>query len=51
MVKQNYTNFMTPVAGFLVPGRGHISHIVKTNNFIKIVFSTPGSDEMMTKEL
>ena len=27
-------NFMTPNAGVLVLGRGHISHVVKMHNFL-----------------
>ena len=34
-------NFMTPGAGVLVLGRGHISHIVKIHYFFKIFFFTP----------
>ena len=43
MTKEGSTkivNFMTPGAGVLVLGRGHISHIVKIILF-KIFFSTP----------
>ena len=29
-----FVNFMTPGLGVLVPGRGHISHIVKLHYFI-----------------
>ena len=38
MTKEGSTeivNFMTPGAGFLVLGRGHISHIVKMHYFFK----------------
>ena len=44
MTKEESTkivNFMTPRAGVLVLGRGHISHIVKMHYFFKIFFSTP----------
>ena len=44
MAKEGSTkivNFMTPGAGVLVLGRGHISHIVKMHYFFKIFFSTP----------
>ena len=34
-------NFMTPGAGVLVLGRGHISHIVKMHYFFKL----PGIDQ------
>ena len=38
MIKEGSTkivNFMTPGAGVLVLGRGHISHIVKMHYFFK----------------
>ena len=38
MTKEGSTkivNFMIPVAGVLVQGRGHTGHIVKTHNFFK----------------
>ena len=49
---------MTPGAGVLVPGRGHISHIVKMNLFLlKSSFLLKGINQtnlmyivMMTKE-
>ena len=56
MTKEGYTkivNFMTPGAGVLVLGRGHMSHIVKMHYFFKIFFSTPRhrSDKLsMTNE-
>ena len=43
ITKEAYTkfvNFMTPRAGVLVLGRGHISYIVKMHYFFKIFFST-----------
>ena len=45
MTKEGSTkivNFMTPGAGVLVLGRGHIIHIVKMHNFFKIFFSAMG---------
>ena len=33
-------DFMTPWAGILVQGRGHISHVVETLNFFKFLLST-----------
>ena len=30
-------NFMTPRAGVLVPGRGHVSHIEKMHYFFKLL--------------
>ena len=44
MTKEGSTkivNFMTPRAGVLVLGRGHISHIVKYIISLKIFFSIP----------
>ena len=44
LIKEGSTkivNFMTPGAGFLVLGRGHIRHIVKMHNSLNIFFSTP----------
>ena len=44
MTKEGSTkiiNFMTPGAGVLMLGRGHISHIVKCIISLKIYFSTP----------
>ena len=49
-------NFMTPGAGVLVLGRGHISHIMKCIISLKTSFLLPGIDQktkylvMMTKE-
>ena len=37
----NIVNFMTPGAGFLLLGCGHISHIVKMHYPFKIPFSAP----------
>ena len=37
-------NFMTPSAGVLVVWRGHISHLFKMLNFIKIYFFLPCID-------
>ena len=55
MTKEWYTkiiNFMTPWAGVLVLGRGHISHIMKMHYFSKSLFSAPRhrKDKLMTKE-
>ena len=46
-VYQN-VNFMTPEAGVLVLGRGHISRIVKCIIYLKIFFPTQehGSDKI-----
>ena len=43
----NTVNFMTPGAGVLVLGRGHMSHIVEMHYFFQqIFFSTlPGIDQ------
>ena len=44
MTKEGSTkivNFMTPGAGVLVLGRGHISHIAKSIISLKIYFFTP----------
>ena len=49
MTKEGSTkivNFMTPRAGVLVLGRGHISHIVKMHNFfLKSSSLLPGIDQ------
>ena len=34
-------NFMTPGAGFLVLGRGHISFILMKMHYLKIFFFSP----------
>ena len=51
-------NFMTPRAGVLVPGRGHISYIVKLHYFFKdlLLYSQAKIKQtkciiMMTKEV
>ena len=43
MIKETFTkvvSFMTPGAGVLVLGRGHISGIVKMHNFFMVVWDT-----------